>query len=56
MVLLTIASAVLLPLVFIKGWEAAPMAYVVYVLAFYTVTVLSVLFLYFAYLFFFCQK
>ena len=44
MILLTAASAVLLPLVFIKGWEETPVAYVVYVMAFYTVTVLSVFF------------
>ena len=39
MVLLTIVSAVLLALVFLKGWEQAVVAYISYVLAFYTLTV-----------------
>ena len=39
MTLLTVASAVVLPLVFIKGWKESPIAYAVYVLAFYTVSV-----------------
>ena len=38
--LLTAASAGLLVTVFLKGWEEAPIAYGVYVLAFYTLTVL----------------
>lgn len=42
--LLAVVSAVLLPLVFIEGWEDTPIAYAVYVLAFYTVTVLTVFF------------
>ena len=42
MLLLTVASAVLLVMVFLKGWEEAPIAYGVYVLAFYTLTVLCV--------------
>ena len=40
--LLTAASAVLLVTVFLKGWEEAPIAYAVYVLAFYTLTVVCV--------------
>ena len=39
--LLTIASAVLLTLVFLKGWEQQVVAYVVYVLAFYTLSVVT---------------
>ncbi|MBQ9141960.1 MAG: hypothetical protein IJX63_09245 [Lachnospiraceae bacterium] len=37
--LLVVISAVALVMVFMKGWEAAPIAYVVYVLSFYTLTV-----------------
>lgn len=44
MILLTVASSVLLPLVFIKGWDASPIGYAVYVLSFYTVMVLSIFF------------
>lgn len=39
MVILTVISAVLLTVVFLKGWEQTPVAYIVYVLAFYTLTV-----------------
>jgi len=39
MLLLTLASAVLLTLVFVKGWDNTPVAYGVYVLAFYTLSV-----------------
>ena len=39
LVLLTIASAVLLSMVFIKGWTEMPVAYGVYVLSFYTLCV-----------------
>ena len=42
MVLLTIASAVLLTIVFIKGMEQSIPAYIVYVLAFYTLSTVSV--------------
>lgn len=42
MLLLTVASAVLLSLVFVKGWDTTPIAYGVYVLAFYILTVLCV--------------
>ena len=42
MALLTIGSAVLLVMVFLKGWEEAPIAYAIYVLAFYTLTVVCV--------------
>lgn len=42
MILLTAASAGLLVMVFLKGWEEAPIAYGIYVLAFYTLTVVSV--------------
>ena len=44
MTLLTVASAEVLPLVFIKGWKESPIAYAVYVLAFYTVSVLCLFF------------
>ena len=37
--LLTVLSVGLLVMVFLKGWEQSPIAYVVYVLAFYTLTV-----------------
>ena len=36
LVFLTVISAVLLTLVFVRGWEQTPVAYAVYVLAFYT--------------------
>lgn len=42
MVLLTVASAVLLTMVFIKDWTETPVAYAVYVLAFYTLSVVTV--------------
>lgn len=42
LLLLTALSAAALTAVFVKGWEAAPVAYVVYVLAFYTLTVLCI--------------
>ena len=42
MVLLTIASAVALTLVFVKGMEQSVPAYIVYVLAFYTLSTVSV--------------
>lgn len=41
MILLTVVSTVALSTVFIKGWNESPVAYVVYVLSFYTVTVLT---------------
>ena len=44
MILLTIISAVLLPLIFILGWEESPIAYAAYVIAFYTVSVLCLFF------------
>lgn len=40
--LLTVGSAAALVTVFVKGWEEAPIAYAVYVLAFYTLSVGSV--------------
>lgn len=40
--LLTVFSAAGLVLVFVKGWSETPVAYVVYAVAFYTVSVLSV--------------
>ena len=40
-VLLTILCAVVLTLVFVKGWEHSPMAYGVYVLSFYTLCVVT---------------
>ena len=42
MVLLTALSAVLLVMVFRKGWEENPIAYAIYVLACYTLTVVCV--------------
>lgn len=42
MVLLTIVGAVLLAMVFLKSWEEAPIAYAIYVLAFYTLTVVCI--------------
>lgn len=42
MVLLSIASAVLLTFVFVRGWEQQVIAYFVYVLAFYTLSVVTV--------------
>lgn len=41
MTVLFVISAVALPVVFIKGWENTPVAYGVYVLAFYTVVVIT---------------
>ena len=41
MVLLTIASTVLLTTVFVKGWDQTAIAYVVYVLSFYTLSVVT---------------
>jgi len=40
--LLTAVSSVLLTVVFVKGWEQAVIAYFVYVLAFYTLAVVSI--------------
>lgn len=42
MILLTILSATTLVIIFIKGLEESPFAYIVYVISFYTVSVLSV--------------
>lgn len=42
MLLLTVLSAVGLTAVFVKGWETAPLAYGIYVLAFYTLSVVTV--------------
>lgn len=42
MVFLTVVSAVLLTMVFIRGWEQHFVAYFVYVLAFYTLSVVTV--------------
>ena len=42
MILLTIISAAGLTMVFIKGWETSVVAYVTYVLAFYTLSVVTV--------------
>jgi len=41
--LLTVISAVLLVTVFVKGWDTSPVAYVSYVLAFYTLCVICIL-------------
>lgn len=40
MIMLTVISTAALILVFVKGWEEIPIAYAVYVLAFYTLTTL----------------
>lgn len=40
MIVLAVISAVLLAAVFVKGWENSPIAYVVYVLAFYSLSVI----------------
>lgn len=40
MIVLAVISAVLLTAVFVKGWETSPIAYVVYVLAFYSLSVI----------------
>lgn len=42
MAILTVASAVLLTLVFVKGWQEKAIAYAVYVLSFYTLCVVTV--------------
>ena len=42
MLILTLISAVALVTVFLKGWEQTVIAYIVYVLAFYTLTVVTV--------------
>lgn len=42
MAVLTVISAILLTLVFIQGWEETPAAYIIYVLAFYTLSVVTV--------------
>lgn len=42
MVILTILSAAALVTVFVKGWESAVVAYIVYVFSFYTLCVVSV--------------
>lgn len=44
LVVLTLLSGAALVAVFVMGWEEAPIAYAVYVVAFYTVVVLSVFF------------
>lgn len=44
MVLLVIISAISLPVIFIKGLSEAPIAYVVYVIAFYTLSVVCIFF------------
>lgn len=44
MITLTAISVVVLPLIFIRGWDETPIAYVAYVLAFYTVLVLCLFF------------
>lgn len=44
MVLLTIVSAAGLVVVFLKGWETAVISYCIYVLAFYTLSVVTVFF------------
>lgn len=41
MVLLTVISAVLLTMVFVRGWEQQMIAYFIYVLAFYTLSVVT---------------
>lgn len=43
MLLLTVISTVSLIAVFLMGWDATPIAYVVYVLSFYTLSVITIL-------------
>jgi hypothetical protein len=43
MILMTVFSAVALVSVFVKGWETHPVAYVIYVVSFYTLTVICLL-------------
>ena len=40
--LLTVISTVALVAVFVKGWDTSPMAYVVYMLSFYSLTVICI--------------
>lgn len=42
MILLTVMSAMALVTVFVKGWEATVFAYIIYVLSFYTLCVVSI--------------
>ena len=42
MVILTVVSAAGLTVVFVKGWQETPVAYAVYVLAFYTLSVVTI--------------
>lgn len=42
MILLTVLSAAALIAVFLNGWDSSPVAYIVYVLAFYTLSVVTV--------------
>lgn len=42
MVLLIIVCAVLLAMVFLKGWQESPVSYAVYVLSFYTLSVVTI--------------
>ena len=42
MAILTVVSAVMLTLVFVKGWDQQIIAYIVYVLSFYTLSVVTV--------------
>lgn len=42
MIVLTVISTIALVAVFVKGWDTSPIAYVVYVLAFYTLSVITI--------------
>lgn len=42
MMILAVISTVALVVVFVKGWDASPIAYVIYVLSFYTLSVICV--------------
>lgn len=42
MIILTVLSTVALVAVFVKGWDTSPVAYVVYVIAFYTLSVITI--------------
>ena len=44
MILLTIISASALPMVFIKDLDTSPIAYIIYVISFYTLSVVSIFF------------
>ena len=42
-IILTVISAIMLVMIFVQGWETHPIAYICYVIAFYTLTVICML-------------